>query len=69
MLMVVNKVAKDNVGVLIDTGHAYMAGENIAESVAVCDLADNKLFYVHLNDNYKVWDDEAYGSCCRGQNA
>ena len=58
MLMVVNKVAKDNVGVLIDTGHAYMAGENIAESVAICDLADKKLFYVHLNDNYKVWDDD-----------
>jgi sugar phosphate isomerase/epimerase len=58
MLMVVNKVAKDNVGVLIDTGHAYMAGENIAESVALCNLSDDKLFYVHLNDNYKVWDDD-----------
>ena len=58
MLMVVNKVARDNVGVLIDTGHAYMAGENIAESVAICTLGENKLFYVHLNDNYKVWDDD-----------
>jgi len=58
MLMVANKVNKDNVGVLIDTGHAYMAGENIAESVAVCTFSDNKLFYVHINDNYKVWDDD-----------
>lgn len=58
ILMVVNKVAKDNVGVLIDTGHAYMAGENIAESIALCTLDKDKLFYIHLNDNYKVWDDD-----------
>ena len=58
MLLVVNRVKKDNVGVLVDTGHAYIAGENIAESLAICTLADNKLFYVHLNDNYKLWDDD-----------
>jgi len=58
MLMVVTKVNRDNVGVLIDTGHAYIAGENIAESVAVCSMNDDKLFYVHVNDNYKVWDDD-----------
>jgi xylose isomerase len=58
MLMVVNKVNKDNVGVLVDTGHAYIAGENIAEAVAICSMNDNKLFYVHINDNYKSWDDD-----------
>jgi xylose isomerase len=56
--MVVNRVNKDNVGVLVDTGHAYIAGENIAESVAICSMNDNKLFYVHINDNYKSWDDD-----------
>ena len=58
MLLVVNMVNKDNVGVLVDTGHAYIAGENISESIAICTLADNKLFYIHVNDNYKMWDDD-----------
>lgn len=58
MLFVAEKVERDNVGMLIDTGHGYCAGENIAESVAICKLAGNKLFYVHVNDNYKVWDDD-----------
>ena len=58
VLMVVAKINKNNVGVLLDTGHAYIAGENIAESVAVCSMTDNKLFYVHVNDNYKMWDDD-----------
>jgi len=58
MLLVANQVLKDNVGILIDTGHAYTAGEGIAESVAICKLAKDKLFYVHVNDNYKVWDDD-----------
>lgn len=58
MLFVAEKVGKDNVGILIDTGHGYTAGENISESAAICKLAGDKLFYVHVNDNYKVWDDD-----------
>ncbi len=58
MLAVANRVSKDNVGVLIDTGHAYCAGENIAESVALTKLFGDKLYYVHVNDNYKIWDDD-----------
>jgi len=58
MLFVAQKSGMDNVGILIDTGHGYIAGENISESAALCKLAGDKLFYVHLNDNYKLWDDD-----------
>jgi xylose isomerase len=47
----------ENVGVLLDVGHALAAGENMAEAAAL--LADyGRLDYVHLNDNYRSWDDD-----------
>lgn len=47
----------DSVGVLLDVGHALAAGENMAEAAAL--LAQyGKLDYVHLNDNYRSWDDD-----------
>lgn len=57
-LLIIKEVAQDNVGIVLDTGHAYAAGENIAESVAILKLFGDRLFYVHVNDNYKVWDDD-----------
>ncbi len=47
----------DNVGVLLDVGHAIYAGENIAEAAALLS-SYGKLDYVHLNDNYRSWDDD-----------
>ncbi len=47
----------DNTGVLLDVGHAMAAGENIAEAVAFLN-AYGKLDYLHLNDNYRAWDDD-----------
>lgn len=46
-----------NVGVCIDTGHAFAAGENLAEAAALL-LKHNKLFHLHCNDNYRSWDDD-----------
>ncbi len=47
----------DEVGVLLDVGHALAAGENMAEAAAL--LAQHgKLDYIHLNDNYRAWDDD-----------
>jgi len=47
----------DRVGVLLDVGHAMAAGENAAEAAAL--LAQfGKLDYLHLNDNYRAWDDD-----------
>ena len=46
-----------NVGCLIDVGHSLAAKENAAEAVAL--LAQyGMLDYVHLNDNYRSWDDD-----------
>ena len=47
----------DQVGVLLDTGHSMAAGENIAEAAALL-ASFGKLDYVHLNDNYRSWDDD-----------
>lgn len=48
-------VGKDNVGVTLDVGHAFQAGEVPADSVAFL-AAMNRLYYIHINDNYRNWD-------------
>ena len=48
-------VNKNNVGVTLDFGHALQAGEVPADSLAFLD-AMNRLFYIHINDNYRNWD-------------
>jgi len=46
-----------NVGCLLDVGHSLAAGENVAEAAAL--LAQfGVLDYIHLNDNYRGWDDD-----------
>jgi xylose isomerase len=57
-LVLVNAVDRANVGVTMDTGHALVAYESPAESVALLQLHAHKLFHVHLNDNYRLWDDD-----------
>ncbi len=47
----------DSVGVLLDVGHALEAGENVAEAAALIS-SYGKLDYLHLNDNYRSWDDD-----------
>jgi xylose isomerase len=47
----------DKVGVVLDIGHALAAGENSAEAAALLS-SHGKLDYVHLNDNYRSWDDD-----------
>ncbi len=56
-LQLVEEVDRENVGVLLDIGHALAAGENPAESVALLSRKE-KLFYLHFNDNYGSWDDD-----------
>ncbi len=45
-----------NVGVFLDTGHAIMAYENVAESFALTSLFGDRLFGVHINDARRDWD-------------
>ncbi len=62
-LFLVNEVGRENVGVTLDIGHAFMASENPAESVALLGMK-KKLFHVHMNDNDKTWDwDLIVGTC------
>lgn len=57
-LLLVQEIGRDNVGVTIDTGHALMAYENMAESAVLLKRYGDKLFHLHLNDNYRLWDDD-----------
>jgi len=51
------KLGKDNVGVLVDFGHALMSKENPAEVISILG-GEKKLFGIHLNDAYREWDDD-----------
>jgi xylose isomerase len=47
----------DDVGVLLDVGHALQGGENVAAAVGLLSRY-GKLDYLHLNDNYGDWDED-----------
>lgn len=57
-LLMVNEVNKANVGVNLDVGHANMGYETLAECVTLLKRFGNKLMHLHLNDNYRYWDDD-----------
>jgi xylose isomerase len=48
-------IGRDNVGVNVDIGHAFQAQEIPADTIAFLG-ATGKLFYIHINDNYRNWD-------------
>jgi sugar phosphate isomerase/epimerase len=47
-----------NVGVTMDTGHAFVAGENVADAIVLAKRAGDMLFHMHFNDNHGKWDDD-----------
>jgi xylose isomerase len=51
------EVDRENVGVAIDTGHVFCAQQNVAQNVEIA-ARYNKLFMMHVNDNYNTWDDD-----------
>lgn len=57
-LLAAQETGCDNVGICIDTGHSFYAGENTAEAVVLAKRAGNKLFHMHFNDNHGSWDDD-----------
>ncbi|MGI6705841.1 MAG: sugar phosphate isomerase/epimerase family protein [Clostridia bacterium] len=57
-LLLINEIQKENVGILLDVGHSIAASENPAEAAALISRYKGKLFYIHLNDNYRLWDDD-----------
>ena len=56
-LFICNELKYKNLGVVVDLGHSLFAGENPAEAVSITDKYD-RLFHIHLNDNYRSWDDD-----------
>ena len=56
-LLICMEVDRANVGVAIDTGHVFQAQQNVAQNIEVA-ARYQKLFMIHANDNYNLWDDD-----------
>jgi sugar phosphate isomerase/epimerase len=57
-LLLAQETGQPNVGVTIDTGHAFVGGEVVGEAIVLARRAGNKLFHMHFNDNHASWDDD-----------
>jgi xylose isomerase len=57
-LLIAQEIGLPTVGVTIDVGHALGAYEDVGESIAILARAGHKLFHMHFNDNYRLWDDD-----------
>jgi sugar phosphate isomerase/epimerase len=57
-LLLAQETGCDNVGVCIDTGHAFVGGETVGESIVLARRAGERLFHMHFNDNHGTWDDD-----------
>ena len=57
-ILAVKETNCDNVGICIDTGHGFVAGENVAEAVILAKRAGDLLYHMHFNDNHGSWDDD-----------
>jgi xylose isomerase len=57
-LLITQAVGLPNVGVTVDVGHALNAYENPADTIAMLKMHGDKLFHMHFNDNYRLWDDD-----------
>lgn len=57
-LLLAQETGHKNVGVCIDTGHAFEGGENVGEVIVLAKRAGDRLFHMHFNDNHGRWDDD-----------
>jgi sugar phosphate isomerase/epimerase len=57
-LLLAQETRCPNVGVTIDTGHAFVAGEVVGEAIVLARRAGNRLLHMHFNDNFGSWDDD-----------
>ena len=63
LLLLCDRIGAKNLAVVLDVGHALAGYESMAEVVAICKFFGDRLAYLHLNDNYRLWDDDmAVGS-------
>lgn len=57
-LLLIDEVGLPNVGINLDVGHALQGYESMAECAALIDAKGKRLFHIHVNDNYRYWDDD-----------
>ncbi|MFW6277555.1 MAG: sugar phosphate isomerase/epimerase family protein [Prolixibacteraceae bacterium] len=57
-ILILNEIDEPNSGAIIDYGHALLGYENPAESVVLFKKYGDKLKHIHINDNYRYWDDD-----------
>ncbi|MDH1612579.1 sugar phosphate isomerase/epimerase family protein [Klebsiella aerogenes] len=56
-LLGIDEIGLDNVGILLDFGHALFAGESPADSAQLI-IDRGRLFGMDVNDNLRGWDDD-----------
>ncbi len=57
-LLMCEASGRDNLGIALDYGHAALGYETPAEAVAMCSMYGDRLKHIHINDNYRLWDDD-----------
>ncbi|MBR6533579.1 MAG: sugar phosphate isomerase/epimerase [Clostridia bacterium] len=57
-LLMIEKIDLPNLGIALDYGHAALGYETPAEAVAMCKMYGDRLKHIHINDNYRLWDDD-----------
>lgn len=57
-ILMIQEINRPNSGAILDYGHALLGYENPAESVALFKKYGDVLKHVHINDNYRYWDDD-----------
>ena len=63
-LLMCMEIDRDNVGVAIDSGHVFYTQQNVAQNIEVA-ARYGKLFMMHVNDNYSLWDDDMIAGSLR----
>ena len=57
-LLMIEKIGLPNCGIALDYGHAALGYETAAEAVAMCKMYGDRLKHIHINDNFRLWDDD-----------
>jgi xylose isomerase len=57
-LLLAQETGQANVGITIDTGHAFVGGEVVGESIVLAKRHGDRLFHMHFNDNHVSTDDD-----------
>lgn len=57
-IVLFDAIKRDNLGIVLDVGHSLEGYENMAESAVMSKYFGDRLTYLHLNDNWRLWDDD-----------